>query len=376
MDLSISPYFIGPRSHIFLFATLFLIAGIITAYFALPPWTIIIVSMLSIAALFFEHFYTYTYNLSLLLLPLSFTAGMLLCNQQITIHFDFQKKFNNIPLNITGSVASLERVQSSRHHWHMIVDLEEIELENCKIKSQQSVAIYLVRHPKVTVGDKIQIADVVFKKIENKDFNLYLAKEKICATVFIDTSKITQLSSPDRSISRYLSHLRNRIFSTLQQQTSKETFTLFSSIFLGNKASVKQEMEFAKEPFKVWGISHYLARSGLHLLIFGIVWHFILGFLPILFFWKQLFLLLLIICYALLSWPSISFNRALIMFLVAKFCLLHKIPLHYVHLICLATCIILICNPLQLFYLDFQLSFGLTFALAWFNHIENHKKAA
>lgn len=192
--------------------------------------------------------------------------------------------------------------------------------------------------------------------------------------MFIDKPQVTILAHPRWNLNRSIVQLRNKIFTTLQQSINKETFALFSSIFLGNRNAVKQHMDHEKEPFKYWGTSHYLARSGLHLVIFGIIWHFILGFLPLLFFWKQLFLICLISSYSLLSWSSVSFNRALIMFFIAKFCLLTRNRLHYVHLITLATCIVLIFNPLQLFYLDFQLSFGLTFALAWFSHIQQHKK--
>jgi hypothetical protein len=46
------------------------------------------------------------------------------------------------------------------------------------------------------------------------------------------------------------------------------TFALFSSLFLGNRTAIKQDLEEQKPLFKVWGISHFLARSGLHLLIF------------------------------------------------------------------------------------------------------------
>lgn len=369
----LTPFLIGHRAHHMLFATLSLILGIISAFIALPSLAIIPIFLLLCVPIILNYAYTNkTSNYGLL--PLAFLAGIFLHQHQTLHHFAFQEKYNGIPLTITGTVASLERIQNARHRWHMIVDLESMCATSSQFATKESIALYCVYNPNVAVGDTIQLSNVIFKKIEKKEFNLYLAKEKISATVFIDKPEIKVLNHPKWNLNRSITQLRNNIFSSVQQTMNKETFALFSSIFLGNRAAVKQQMDHEKEPFKYWGTSHYLARSGLHLVIFGIIWHFILGFLPLLFFWKQLILIMLIGCYSILSWASVSFNRALIMFFIAKFCLLARKRLHYVHLITLATFLVLIFNPLQLFYLDFQLSFGLTFALAWFSHIQQHKK--
>ena len=45
-------------------------------------------------------------------------------------------------------------------------------------------------------------------------------------------------------------------------------FVFFHHFFLGNRACIKTELEETNEQFKVWGISHFLARSGLHLALF------------------------------------------------------------------------------------------------------------
>ena len=76
------------------------------------------------------------------------------------------------------------------------------------------------------------------------------------------------------------------------------------------------------------------------------------------------------ILYFILSWPSISFIRAFLIFLFTKYCNLHRHPTHFMHILLLTCCIVLLINPLQLFFLDFQLSFFLTFghwAPSWFH---------
>lgn len=375
MNISFQTIFIGPYAHPLLFATIALITGIATAFLALNYTVLILLFFLFFLPVIF-YFFTYNSFYSWFALPVFFVAGVALYHHQISTHFAFQEKYNGIPLTIRGTVASIEKIQNARHRWHLIIDLKSVCATNTILATQESVALYCVYNPKVSIGDTIALSDVVFKKIEKQEFNLYLAKEKICATVFIDKPQITIIEHPQWNLNRTIAQLRNNIFCSVQQAMNHQTFALFSSIFLGNRAAVKQQMDSEKEPFKCWGTSHYLARSGLHLVIFGIIWHFILGFLPLLFIGKQLFLIVLIILYSVLSWASVSFNRALIMFFIAKFCLLTRNRLHYVHLITLATLLVLFLNPLQLFYLDFQLSFGLTFALAWFSHIQQHKKCA
>lgn len=367
-------FFIGHHAHPLLFATCFLIIGITVAFCEIPFTATVLLFLISLFPILIAYARAYIFDYKWILLPMCFLVGVTLYQKQVATHHAFQEKYNGIPVVICGTVASVEKIQNTRHRWHLIIDLHEIKTPESNIATTESVAIYSVYNPLVQVGDIIQIKNVTFKKIENNSFNFYLAKEKIAATLFVDKPNITILEHPLWSLNRFIAQLRNRVFIQLQHAIDKQTFSLFSSIFLGNRAAVKQYMDKEKEPFKYWGTSHYLARSGLHLVIFGLIWHFILGFLPLLFFWKQVCLILLIGCYALLSWSSVSFNRALIMFFIAKFCLLAQNRLHYVHLITLATCLVLCLNPLQLFFLDFQLSFGLTFALAWFTHIQQHKK--
>jgi competence protein ComEC len=148
---------------------------------------------------------------------------------------------------------------------------------------------------------------------------------------------------------------------------------LFSTIFLGNKDGVKKRLNNEKIFFKLWGISHYLARSGLHLVVFLALLELLLRLIPITFVLKQIISLCIAMIYFLLSWSSLSFMRAFLTFIMYKICLLLGLSSNFLHLVILTCFITLLYNPAHLFFLDFQLSFGLTFALAWFNHIQSIK---
>jgi competence protein ComEC len=161
---------------------------------------------------------------------------------------------------------------------------------------------------------------------------------------------------------------------TLKKAMNETTFTLFASIFLGYKQLSKQITDITKNHFMTWGVTHYLARSGLHMIIFIFIWQFILAFLPLPWFFKELILILVGLTYGLLSWSSISFIRAFLTFLLYKWCNLLSKQINVLHLLATVCLIVLLANPIQLFFLDFQLSFGLTFALACFNQIQTDHK--
>jgi competence protein ComEC len=188
----------------------------------------------------------------------------------------------------------------------------------------------------------------------------------------ITSQPIVCLQRPYFSINRWLIEKRNALLQKAEKKLSPLSFTLFASIFWGKKELNNYHMEPIKDQFKIWGILHYLARSGLHVLLFIILWNWIFSFLPFRFGIKQLLLGLIIVGYHLLSWPSISFIRSIISFVFYKICLFNDLQINILHLLALTCTLVLLVNPFQLFFLDFQLSFGLTFALAWLSLLQKY----
>ena len=166
-------------------------------------------------------------------------------------------------------------------------------------------------------GDTIVLENVMCNK-PSEDYARYLAREYIDATLFIKKEQIKHISRPYFSIRRWLYHKKKQCFAALQTKMSPQTFAFFSSLFLGDKKTNKKEMSSIKNNFKTWGISHYLARSGLHMIIFIAVWQLILIFFPLAYLYKELLLIALALIYCVLTIPSISFNRAVLAFLLYK----------------------------------------------------------
>ncbi len=241
-------------------------------------------------------------------------------------------------------------------------------------KTDTQVQIYLTRPTYVLPGDTIAITGITLKKPNNGDFDFYLIKESIATSVCMPKLPCILLSRPHFCITRALWDLKTNLLYRIKDKLSRTTFALFSSIFLGNRQIVKKEMNTIKDYYKTWGISHHLARGGLHLVIFIAIWGLLLNLTPIPFILKQLLLILICTIYLLLSWTSISFMRAFFTFFVYKLCTLSKVSPNTLHALTIVTFCLLFLNPVQLFFLDFQLSFGITGALAWFNlvmHAQN-----
>lgn len=154
----------------------------------------------------------------------------------------------------------------------------------------------------------------------------------------------------------------HEILEKTQKKLSPLSSKLYSSIFLGKKTINFDDCD--KELFCNWGLAHFLARSGLHLTIFTSIILGALRFIPFIPIQaKGLTTLLLLIIYLIFSWSSISFLRSFYMLAIVVVGNIFGQKSNSLHLVSLVCLWILFSNPYELFCADFQLSFGLTFAL-------------
>jgi len=372
--LSIYSYFYSPNIHRLLYITASYALGIwwqttsYSYYFLALPLGILFAS-----AYYFQRHKAY------LILVSAFFIGCINFTHQVNQQKKSQQLIEGKVFDAIGTIVNNETNQGARFNICTTLAIKKIKYkENSDnwITLNKNIQIYTRRHPQFQVGDIIEIKSLQGKANNKKSFNDYLIKENIISTLFVDSFEATLIKQPRLSLARWLNNLRKNLLYSIKRKLSKTTYPLFSSIFLGHKSSVKKQMEKSKDRFKVWGISHYLARSGLHLIIFILLWNFLFSFIPLPFRHKQLILLLLSCIYFVLSWTSISFLRAFYTFVLYRACLLLSVPANFLHLLTLVCLTTLIINPMQLFFLDFQLSFGLTFALVLLNHIQPRKGLA
>jgi len=337
-----------------------------------------IIISLAIALLILSILHKKIYSLRPILYACVFLAGTYGYNHQITTHNQFFSKITTgQPYALTGTIDQLENLPFNRYSAYCI-------LKNAALYEQNSdrvlhkgfcVGLYSNNFKDLCIDDTISLSAVSLKKQNSSSYQQYLMKEGLVATSFLPNECTPLLiSRPAVSLKRSIFNKKNELFNALKNKMSAQSFTFFSSLFLGVKTK-SYYYDKVREHFKRWGLSHYLARSGLHLILFIALWQLLLRYIPLAFLIKQLLLSCIIILYFIFSWPSLPFTRSCITYALYCFYIFSDKQIDSLHILTLVTSLILITNPVQLFSLDFQLSFGLTFALIWFTRMQKiHNK--
>lgn len=273
-------------------------------------------------------------------------------------------------VTVTGVINNVEKAQHKQYQYAISATISHYNLNDqlCPYDIPWSLQCYSKQHPKAQTGDVVQISNVTLNTKSKESFSSFLIKEGIHATAFLPFNSMQIIDHPAFSCSRSIHQIRTSVLENIRKKCSPATITLISSIFFGNRLYVKAQYAQLKELFCNWGIVHFLARSGLHMVIFILFLQLILQWIPIPFLIKQLMMICLSLLYTILSWQSISFARAFTSFLWYKTSHICGLQTDIVHIIIVLSCLFLICNPMLIFFLDFQLSFGLTLILAITNH--------
>lgn len=304
-----------------------------------------------------------------------FLASCLSYRKNISSQQLFCQYVHNHIFDLKGIVTDVCPTGNFRLPYAIKLDLTWLECIDTKLASWQpstTLCLYTKSVQGISISDIIKIKDVYLKIPKNKDFLHYLLKEEIALTATVQPDQIILINHTSWSINRSVKNYRQKLLDYFQHTMNKETYLSFGSIFLGNPVA-KKKVESLKNQLKVWGLFHYIARAGLHLVIFISIWMFVLSFLPVAWLLRQLFMILLAGTYFILTWPSIPFNRAFFTFLLAKFFTIIGIKTYYIPSLSIIMIITLLVHPMYLFCLDFQLSFGITYALALFNEIRTQK---
>jgi len=216
------------------------------------------------------------------------------------------------------------------------------------------------------VGMLIKIPKLYVRLPSNNQHQRMLRKGDIVATGILgkDEALYIEATTPTyfQKWLQWRDTLRNNLHEKLTQELSPQAAQLVSTIFLGYP--IPSQDASMRTTFNVWGISHYLARSGLHVMIIIYMVHLFFMMLPIGFVIRFVSIALLCLIYSIFSWPTVSFTRAILMFLWYGICTIHNTTPHSLHIIGGVSLITLLYQPLYLLSADFQLSFGLTAVIA------------
>lgn len=369
--MNISSHFVTLSLHPLFWCTLMFMGGIaLSAYLPLSIWTVSVIASLSFCSVILSYLLNAPLSRSLLLfffMCLSLIAGALRFEQVQADHAHILNRLAQAPFDCTARVVDSK--QSKKPFKNNIqLTLDTIDRHGVSQALKATISVHSIAEPDVLVGDRICVKNLKMKAPKLTPYTAYARKEGIHATLFIPRLQYTLIERPLVSSRRFRHELCSRVTSSLKNKLSCAAFSLLSALFIGSKPS-NTTYTLLKQQCAAWGIVHYLARSGLHIVLIAASWNAFLRFIPMNFLIKQALLLILILLYHLITLSSVSFLRALITFILYKVCIFNSCSFKTLHILTLTTLLVLLHNPDQLFFLDFQLSFDLTFALAWFNEL-------
>jgi competence protein ComEC len=212
-------------------------------------------------------------------------------------------------------------------------------------------------------GDLVTIPLRMSTQPTNHAFHNYLVKEGVHASCYAKGHAAVIRVKKYNWFYATIASTQDTLLRRLQSMLSPDTFNLLLLLFFGDKTMD----HYLDIHFLHWGVAHYAARSGMHMNIVASFFEYFLVPFCLPFCIKQCVIVLLGLLYALLSYSTTSFARAFAIFLLHKVHALGKRHTNSLHLLSLVLLIFLLYDPFFIFFLDFQLSFLLSFSLAWFS---------
>lgn len=271
--------------------------------------------------------------------------------------------------------AYVQQIEPWTHRYKKKITLQMAAIKEANkgklwVKKSGIIILMINTGERIRVGDYIFLSDVLIQKPTTESYGNYCIKEGIKQTVFWSKKKDPYiLYSPRFSLARLINKRKIELKEAFEKKFNKKTAILLMALFLGNKTNDKILLSQMGNDFQTWGIIHYLARSGLHLVILSTIWLKFASLMPIRFGVKSILIIIMTVFYNLLTWQSISFLRALLMLLYQCICLFFALRYSSLYALSLITIGVILNNPMHIFFLDFQLSFGLTYGLLWFNEL-------
>lgn len=227
---------------------------------------------------------------------------------------------------------------------------------------------------KLKYGDKIKIkgtytAPDVQRNYKGFDYSKYLKTLNIFGTISYSGSYIKILEKENINYIKLITHkIRYNMEENIKNLFPKKEAGLLIGILLGNNENIDEDI---KEEFRNSGIYHILAVSGAHMSYIILGTTYLLEKINISKRKKEIFKILGIIFFMLITNSSISVARAGIMAIITLVANLFYRKKDIVNTISFSMLIILIYNPYSIDSISFQLSYGGVIGIILLN---NHYK--
>lgn len=250
-------------------------------------------------------------------------------------------------------------------------------VEVTQIGSQKTSGVVLLNIRRDSLSKQLKVDQKLFvqKEFSNLkpplnphqfNYKKYLAKLGIYQQVFVESNEFFLLETDTKSLLGIIADIRLNIQQSLQRYNfSKDEYGVINALLLGQRKEASKELvnDYAKA-----GAIHILAISGLHVGIILLVISFLLKPLERIFRGKSIQLILIVLIlwfFALLAGMSASVVRAVTMFSAVAFgqFLNRRNAIEYS--LIFSMFVLLLCKPLFLFDVGFQLSYLAVFGIVW-----------
>ena len=261
---------------------------------------------------------------------------------------------------IGGSIVEIKSIQDKKWLQLYVVSIESIDDQILWMQGRLQCTIS--KSAPYQEGDLILITKESknIRLHQKNEFDLYLAKEQLWGWLYLKPENCLLIRHNQSKMQSYFFQIKQNV-KTAYKGLQEPARTLYGTLFLGIDKVLPQDP--LKHVFNYWGIIHYLARSGLHIMLFVFLWRTVFYYLC----GRKrswIYVVAPFVCiYVLVTPGSISFMRGVWSFLLLMIALLIKRPYHLPHLLVMLAVLFLFYNPYILFFLDFQLSFSLTYTL-------------
>lgn len=328
---------------------LFLLLGSVFSFY-LPqniPITLIIVG---IVIIFFTIIAIYKKKPQYLFVPIiAFIIGVSLYNIALT---RFNNSINYIPNTIQARIYDITKETN---------DMLRVEADNCIFdnkKCNDNIVIYIYddygAYENIEIGSIIEFSpykfyksDLVYNKIPNS--KLYTNDLKYTASVLMED--VTYIKT-DKT---FAETIKDKIKDNLSIGLTNENAEIAYSALFGDKDLLSDKQY---DIYKLSGVAHLLAVSGLHVGIIVKILQFFLSFRKSRKWWKVFVISLMLLFYMYLCGFSISIVRASVMSIIALFATVLGKEYDPLNSISVAGIIIFIANPFCMFDATFLLSFS------------------
>lgn len=138
--------------------------------------------------------------------------------------------------------------------------------DHCWKYTNSLIKIETTSNSCIEISDIILVSDLKLMKI-NTSYSHYLKKEGIHGVTFAHFSKLLLVERPTYSFRKLIENKKINLLKITRNNLTEVASILYTSLFLGFRQNSCKYYEEITPKFNKWGITHFLARSGLHLVI-------------------------------------------------------------------------------------------------------------